>query len=74
MVAPSLLPPPLCRAVLTSKSDPIGVWLVSATHQLPADPGSIGLANGQADTPTGMAHHQPELNMEDHNYGMPGIS
>ena len=64
-----------CRAVLTSKSDPIGVWLVSATHQQPGDPGSAshpGISLEQPGSQPSMPHPSGSLKIEQHDYGMPG--
>ena len=63
------------RAVLTSKSDPIGVWLVSATHQQPGDPGSAshpGISLEQPASQSSMHHPSGSLKVEQHDYGLPG--
>ena len=65
----------LLRTVISSKSEPIGVWLVSATHQQPGDPGSSGhpgISLEQQGAQNNMAHPSDSLKVEPHDYGMPG--
>ena len=75
-----------CRAVLTSKTDAIGVWLVSATHHSPE--AAPGTAEGATPPPGGQSppgpsaqqqqqqqHHQQQqaaLKVEEQNYNAPG--
>ena len=58
--------------MLTSKSDPIGVWLVSATHAPPDEERAVGLEPNQlAGLPA--VNLEPTLKMEQQAYDLPGL-
>ena len=62
----------ICRAILTSKSEPMGVWLCSSTHQVP-DGGSPSTLEARQGPPNGDAGpSMPSVKLEDAPMRMTG--